>query len=629
MSKKKNDKKVQKSKVPKPHKEKVVPDEPKGNVFSMSHAPRLDEGYHRFQDLPIMVFIGIIFAIVRMKTYTSPLQGFYWTNYKEAYSDFFSYYKAAFIILMATLAVLILLYRLMTQSLIIKKTKLYIPMAIYIGFVVLSWIFSDYGHFAFKGYNDRFEGSIVIISYFIMMFYIINTVYTEKSVKRILTVLGVMTFIIGLLGLSQFLDMDFFRTSFGKKMITPRYYWPHVDSLKFTFKNREIYQTVYNINYVSFYLAMIIPVFSMLFFYVKEMKYKIALGVLNALLIINLIGSKSSGGLLGIGVAFIVGIVLLNKRLLQWWKSVAVILGVAIIMIAMTANVLLPELFGTVKRATAPAQAPSVERTFIDYMDTYENKLDVSLNGQAVTFESDFSMAVPSITIYDTADKSIPSKRLEDGTFIIDQEGYEDYLFRFAKNEDKFFLQLMVDEQPFNFLLANEKMIYYNVFGNETDLDRIDTFGFEGRAKFGSGRGYIWSRALPVMFDHFIIGSGADTFIFEFPHNDYYGKYNVDWRLNLVVDKPHSMYIQYGINTGMLSLFALIALFTSYCVWSIKIYYRREYSSFFDFAGSGIFLGVIGFLFAGIANDTTVSIMPMFYGLFALGITINLFIVRK
>ena len=598
------------------------------DIFKMSYSPKLNEGYHWFQDLPIMFYIGVIFTIVRMKSYASPLEA-YWTTSKDGYADFFSYFKASYIIIIGVLALLILLYRVFTQSLLIKKTKLYIPLGIYTFFVILSWIFSDYGHFAYKGYNDRFEGSIVILSYVLMMFYIINTVNTEKTVKRIFTTLGITSFFISLLGMSQYLGHDFFRTTFGKKLITPKYYWPNVDSLKFTFQNNEIYQTVYNINYVSFYLALLIPIFSMLFFRAKDLKIKISLGVLTGLLVFNLIGSKSTGGMLGIGIAFIIGVILLNKKLLEWWRSVAIILGVAAIIVVLTANTLLPELLGTIKKSTAPAQAPSVEKTYIDYLDTEGTSIFTSLNSKPVEFRFDFNQKPPSMILYDNNGESLPAKVGENSLYSIDSEGYDEFSFKLANSEDVFYLQLLIDETSWNFALLENEVLYRNVFGKYVDLDKVETMGFKGRENFGNGRGYIWSRSLPVMMDHFFIGSGADTFIFEFPHKDYYGKYNTDWKLNLVVDKPHSMYIQYGVNTGVLSLLSLLALFGMYLVWSFRLYFKNNYETFYDFIGAGIFLGVCGFLVAGIANDTTVSVMPMFYGIFAVGIAVNMKVAEK
>ena len=48
-----------------------------------------------------------------------------------------------------------------------------------------------------------------------------------------------------------------------------------------------------------------------------------------------------------------------------------------------------------------------------------------------------------------------------------------------------------------------------------------------------------------------------------------------------------------------------------------------------DVAGVGIMLGIVGFLFTGLVDDSTVSGMPMFYTMLGLGVVINILQVQK
>jgi len=158
------------------------------------------------------------------------------------------------------------------------------------------------------------------------------------------------------------------------------------------------------------------------------------------------------------------------------------------------------------------------------------------------------------------------------------------------------------------------------------DLYQVPSIGWSNNPDFGSGRGYIWSRTLPMMKDTIILGHGADTFCIYFPHEDYVGKYNAPSfsnNLNIVIDKPHNMYFGYIIGTGLLSVIALLALWILYIIESARLYRKRSDNSFLTFAGAGIFLGICGFLVAALVNDSTVSVTPMFYGLLGTGIAIN------
>ena len=125
------------------------------------------------------------------------------------------------------------------------------------------------------------------------------------------------------------------------------------------------------------------------------------------------------------------------------------------------------------------------------------------------------------------------------------------------------------------------------------------------------------------------LGHGADTYCIYFPHQDYSGKYNAGWNINLIVDKPHNMYMGMWVGTGGISVLAFLAILLIYFIQTIKIYWRKELVNFMDFAGLGIMLGVLGFAVSGLVNDSTVSVMPMFYGLLGTGIATNMILMRE
>src|SRR5665647_2882614 len=211
--------KVAKSQKPIKHKS----DKGSDYLYSMSHAPRIDEDNHIAQMLPIIVFSSIVILIVRMYSYTRPMSQFFWTSQSDQAGivDFFSYYKMVAIVICAAIALTILLYQITTQTLAIKASFAYIPMAIYVLFVILSYLFSDYKEFAWLGWNDRFEGTLPLLGYMIILFFVINIIKTEKNVKMVLYPLAVSSTLLGLLGISQATDHDFLRTTLAQKLIMP------------------------------------------------------------------------------------------------------------------------------------------------------------------------------------------------------------------------------------------------------------------------------------------------------------------------------------------------------------------------------------------------------------------------
>lgn len=68
------------------------------------------------------------------------------------------------------------------------------------------------------------------------------------------------------------------------------------------------------------------------------------------------------------------------------------------------------------------------------------------------------------------------------------------------------------------------------------------------------------------------IGYGPDTFAMYFPQHDISGKVKAYGTDDIIVDKPHNMYLQNAVNTGILSLLAFLVMIISYFLSSIKLY---------------------------------------------------------
>lgn len=650
-------------------------------LWSMSHAPRVGEDTHWFQLLPAAFFTALVILIVRMHVYHRPMEQFFWSTDTSAsdITDFFSYFKMVAIVICAAVALIMILYRLCTQSFTIKRCFAYIPMAIYSVLVLLSYAFSEQKEFALWGWNDRFEGTVTLLSYMVMLYFIINVVNSEKNVKFILYPLIFSSTLLSLLGITQALDKDFFRTVLGQKLICPNTLtqsgstiWQMIDQaaaqgerfLNFTFQNREIYQTVYNINYVSFYLTLLIPLFGMLFIRSvnrgkdEPLWKKIGWGVLFALLIFNLIGSASSGGFLGLGVVGLMGIIILNKRLIQWWKPVLVMLVVMALMAGITHERWMPEITGAVNGVLGrntqsestgmpgqpsgrPAETeepikeyadPGSVRPKIDYFKTNERSVDMSINGNPLTLEitANNDGSIEGMVLKDSDGQLIgmlPSEA-DQGVFTVEDDRFRDYMtIGYAYDDGQYYILVNTAGMQWPFVIAEDQIYYRNQLGKQISLYDVPHIGWETNDGFGSGRGYIWSRTLPMLKETVLLGHGADTYCIYFPHEDYVGKYNSQTfrsNINIIVDKPHNMYFGAIVGTGGLSLLALLAMWGIYIVQCIKMYFKKEYENdYLMFAGAGIFFGIVGFIVSGFVDDSTVSVMPLFYGLLGTGIAIN------
>jgi len=152
----------------------------------------------------------------------------------------------------------------------------------------------------------------------------------------------------------------------------------------------------------------------------------------------------------------------------------------------------------------------------------------------------------------------------------------------------------------------------------------VRSVGFNGMEAFASGRGFIWSRSIPLLWDYFFRGAGVDSFALVFPNHDFIGKYLAYGTGNIFVDKAHNFYLQTAINTGFFSLLALLAVFAIYFWRTFSVLFSR-YENDYKTLGLrfGIMLSVVAYLITMIANDSTPSVSPVFWGLLGLGYSLT------
>ena len=643
---------------PKNKKENIVKDKNKELVekdssylVQMNSAPKIGDNSAIVMMLPLIFFTAFVIMIMRMMTYQMTLAPFF-GGYDFVRLDFFSYGKMIAILICAGLVLLFLMYQVFAQSFAIKRTLLYIPMLIYSVFVLISHLMSSHRDIALLGFAERFEGTLVLLAYILVLFFAINVINSERDVKVMIYAVSISTFILSLLGISQAIGHDFFQTQIGRMMIIPRAHWTQIDDLHFEFVG-QIYQTVYNINYVSFYLTLLIPIFAILLVHSllkgkdEKLVFKIMWGVLFVLTLFNLVGSASIGGALGLGVSGLVAIVMFRKRLFGVWrKPVILLLVIGVVIIGGAGHQQwIPKIIDTIGSVVAAPAMPAdsqqaggaTARSHIDYIVLSETvgmiELSINGNGLVITMLPEHEFW-PEIT--DDRGNTIFLAEAPGGNneFILtdrDQNVDERFAMFTLKGEESHvgsLLVLTIDREEWVFLVTEERLFYLNWSGTVIELETAETIGFANNPMFGSGRGYIWSRTFPMMRDTLLVGHGADTFAIRFPQNDHIARYNAGFPVHVLVDKPHNMYLHMAIGTGVVSMLAFLAMLGFYFVQSVKLYWRREYVEFVEFVGVGIFLGITGFAFAALVNDSSVSVMPMFYGLFGMGIAINMMIKR-
>ncbi|WDC83214.1 O-antigen ligase family protein [Caloramator sp. mosi_1] len=112
------------------------------------------------------------------------------------------------------------------------------------------------------------------------------------------------------------------------------------------------------------------------------------------------------------------------------------------------------------------------------------------------------------------------------------------------------------------------KILSFN--GKTYNIDPVEKLNVKGKERLGSGRVYIWSRSIPLLKKTLFIGYGPDTYALYFPQHDYIGKFLFLNTPNILVDKPHNMYLQNAINIGIVGTLAFILFIIGYLIYSFR-----------------------------------------------------------
>ena len=621
--------------------------------------------------LPVLVFVLSI-VLVRLHLFSMPMTDIYWSEATNdsTISDLFNYWKAIAIIGSACLAILILTIAYLNDSIRLKKTYLYVPILVYISFVLLSFALSDYKYFALHGMAEHFEGTIVLISYMFMVLFLVNVIDSERRLKIVIYCTLIIAFVLGIIGITQASGNDFFSTTTGQKLITPNYIldtgissWEMIDILaasgqklyNFSFADGEVYQTVYNINYVPLYLILLIPIITLLFILVssKGTNGKRVINIvplaLFALCIYNFFAANSASGYFGLAGFLIIGLFLFHKYFKLWAKPIICLIIVFGLIVGITSDRWMPELtnfagqidgFGIAK--VYADNANGIDSTFdhqpavigipVDYISTRDGELQFCINGSVLRVTRDVEHS--SYNFFDENGNTLYFSEINNqpGYFEILDKRFHDYIKVSLRNIDgknHVILSTAFYDWPFYYEESSNCFLFRNPVGKYVLMPNYSQKSGTIRIS-GSGRDRIWSSTVPLLGHYVLHGAGADCFAFVFPQNDYVSLYNTGplisgtHSLNLVTDKAHNLYMQYWVNTGFISLLAWFAIVGYYLIGAFKQFRKRGFVDFCDFVNGGIFCGICGFLAVAFFNDGSVNTMPMFYTMLGTGLAINM-----
>lgn len=567
--------------------------------------------------LPVIFLVSVFLFAIHAVIVKTGLDGMFWYGESGYTVDVYAYFRMQIFIVLSIISIVYLIISVLSGSAKVYKNKVYIPMLIYVVMVFISYMTSDYKHIAAVGFYERYESTFVLIGYMAITFYAMNMINDERAFKLIFYIFSACCAVLGIWGVLQTFEIDIYSLPSWLYMnseisqMTNLKLSGAADSVRWFFTNQ---------NYSSFFMVFPICISGMLIIWSQKIQWKIAFTVLLALMFYSLFNAKSLGGMVGVAVSAIAGLIVFNKKLIEWKTSVVLIIIAGIV----SAAVSLPSIMGEIGSVTPvaslfsktayadDAQQEGLKYVDIDYVVTDGNNIIFNFAGTEVTIKTE-NGRVLGVYGADGSEIGLNTDYMQISEGELEDTGYKTVNVKTAN-------------ATWSFADLDGELYFVTPTGKGAKLDKVESFGFENSQDFATYRGYIWSRTLPLIKDTILIGHGADTFALYFPQADYAGKYNIgyfSYATDIVIDKPHNMYLGMAVNTGVISLIAALCIFAFYLIDSFKIYSKNEYSGFISLMGAGVFVAVCGFLVAGLVNDSTVQVMPTFYALLGTGFAAN------
>lgn len=572
--------------------------------------------------IPIFFAAAVIPLIVRIIFYNPELSGYAWFSKETNLMDMFMYHKNQAMMLLDAILVILFVILLFRKRLPAKTA--FVPLGIYFILILLSAVFSVVPKQTWSGFYDMMESAFALFGYCMICYYVFAVVHTEWQLKAVICVILIGIFLLCAIGVSQFIGHDFYMSDLGKDLIFPEKYTGFKKYLGISFEIGRVYASLYNPNYVGVYACIVVPFLMVLSFTMQKKRFIPMYLILAAMILACFTGSRSKTATMIISFVMILAAFYFGKR--HWKKMIPVYIVYIVLFAALNLYASASVFHETIDRLTAgygkfaDCKLKSITLNDADFNLVYN---DACLTVQYLCDEED----AWNIRVLE-GEKEIPAVFTDanDG-FRLDDPRFDELKFIFGADEYMHPGFAVESEKRSFFIYYDAKLNTYlhtNKYGNASKIyasESIDCPLFHVMGGL-SGRGYIWSKSLPIIKDTIILGSGPDTYAFMFPQYDYVSLAQ-NWPSGQLITKPHNLYLQIAIQTGVLSLIAFLVFYLWYFITSIKLYWKKTLTSFAERVGASIFVASVCFMFAGLLNDSTIGVSILFWSLLGLGFVCN------
>lgn len=550
--------------------------------------------------IPLFLVLCVMPLIVHLAVYSCGYSQYNWYANEDLRADFYCYYKSYFLDVTAIFTVIILVFRMTLYREKTRSCRQFLPLFVYVAFVILSTIASVNRPASLQGNFESFESTIVLISYVVIAFYAYQILEEERDYRLIFRGIVVITAVFCVTGILQAAGLDLMQYApVQKLMMSAEDYAVYGGEIKDTFSAGRVYLTLYNPDYAGIVLSMLYAVFLVMFFTEKEQGKRLCYGIVCVVLGILVWFTYTRTSLLT--MLLVTAIVFFwqkpfgKQKYVSWKYPAMVAVAVILLMIASDA---------------------SHGWRYLDRILEQNNREPLT----AMTTESDgiyLTYDGTEYRIYRDKDQVVCENR-QDGSRTVSEGGkdlilpMEDGAEAMISGEDKIMLYLA--DTTLTFIQDDSGYLYETSDGKTDRMQKVAAADLHGMEYLGSARGYIWSRTLPLLKYYLLAGSGPDTFAEVFPQNDYAGKIVYADDPARIIEKAHNDYLTKWVQTGFISMASILVFYGIILVKGKRgCELLAEDHSMKKRLGVGCYLACISYMAANLFNDSTLQTTPLFF----------------
>lgn len=561
--------------------------------------------------IPLFLLLLVYPFLAKYNIVNNPLTDNPFHHTAKTLADIFLYVKAQALPLIAISMIIVFVCDLTMNArchgLTAPNYRKFIPLGIYAFFIALSTFFSTNKELSLSGFPGQYETMWILFIYLIICtfgYWYITTVEKKTTLIFLFAAAGLL---IGIVFVLQFLGFDPYIALFAKHNATVAV--------------AGVYGTFFNPNYAGSYIVLTLPILATLLADFRNQKVLSAVfGITILLYLLGLVGTRTTGGVIAFAAVITFALIFfLLKKIHISVKKFFLALGALAVTVCIGLTLYLSYAGQTGKYLYEPLEA----------IYTNDDNLEIHRNGHTL-FLSVENTATTFILSCVDENGDIVETFIKDESYVFEDERFELFSIKpmiFSELDNIVGFRLTYNYISWYFTNNTEDGTFYHITGSglftKTTPEMMSKGVLFNRIpKFMSGRAYIWSRSIPLLKDTLLVGYGPDSFAAHFPNEDYVSAFQGGFS-HTFISKPHSMYLQIALQTGVPSLLAFLAFYLIYFVQSVHLYLTADFKKQGTLASFGIFLGTFGYMVIGLINDSCIAVAPFFWLLLGIGFAVN------